>query len=186
MVPVDDVNVLVIFYSRGGETERNGVMLAEGAVQAGAKIRLRRARDVAEEAVIAADPAWKAARDRMEDEFAAPRVVDAEWADVIAFGTPAGLGRLSPELAVYLEVLERAGTLAGKIGTAFTSSYTVRMGSEGAVSGLQAALLGAGMLVMPKPEGADDFERAHWHGRAVVELARALKLGREALTRQTA
>jgi hypothetical protein len=52
---MDDVNVLVVFYSRAGLTERLAVLLAEGAIQAGAKIRLRRSRDLMPEELIAVD-----------------------------------------------------------------------------------------------------------------------------------
>src|SRR3954452_845764 len=72
-MPVDDVNVLVVFYSRGGETERLAVSIAEGAVRAGARIKLRRAPDIAPEERIAADAAWQEARDRMHQKYATPR-----------------------------------------------------------------------------------------------------------------
>src|SRR3954463_6147895 len=110
-MPVDDVNVLVVFYSRGGETERLAVCIAEGAVRAGARIKLRRARDIAPEERIAADAAWQQARDRMHQEYATPRRADAEWADAIAFGTRAAAGTTSPELDAYLEGLAERGTL---------------------------------------------------------------------------
>ena len=52
---MSDSNVLVIFYSKGGLTERLAVLLAEGAIQGGANIRLRRSRDIMSEDLIAAD-----------------------------------------------------------------------------------------------------------------------------------
>src|SRR3954469_24551293 len=99
---MDDVNVLVVFYSRTGLTERLAVLLAEGAIQAGAKIRLRRSRDLLPEELIAADEAWRSERDRMQKEFAAPRLEDVAWADVIAFGTPAAIRGVSGELGATL------------------------------------------------------------------------------------
>ncbi len=122
---MDDVNLLVIFYSRSGLTERLAVLLAEGAIQAGAKIRLRRSRDIMPEEVIASDQAWRSERDRMEKEFAAPRLEDVAWAHVIAFGTPAAPGGLSVELGATLGQISTMSrtSLAGKAATAFTSSY---------------------------------------------------------------
>jgi NAD(P)H dehydrogenase (quinone) len=181
-VPVDDVNVLVTFYSRGGQTERLAVLMAEGAVQAGARIRLRRARDVAPEDVIARDPAWQAARDRMHQEFAAPRVADAEWADVLCLGTPAGPGTLSPELGVYLEELRREVAPGDKIATAFTSTYQDGADPERALASLHAVLSSWGVTVMPAQESstpqASEFERARQQGRRVVAVARAAKAGK--------
>jgi NAD(P)H dehydrogenase (quinone) len=185
-MPVDDVNVLVTFYSRGGETERLAVLMAEGAVQAGARIRLRRARDVASEETIAQDPAWLAARNRMHQEYAAPRVADADWADLLCFGTPAGLGMpsgmLSPELGVYLDQLRREMAPGSRIATAFSSTYEPRAGAEGALASLHQALLGWGLTLVPAQASfvasLSDFERARRQGRYAVELARTLKTGR--------
>jgi len=174
-MPIDDVNVLVTFYSRGGLTERIAVWLAEGAVQAGARIRLRRARDIAAEEAIAQDPEWRANRDRMHDEFAAPTLADAEWAHVLAFGMPAGM--FSPELGAYLDRFRRS-ELAGKVGTAFVSGYLPASGRESARAALEAGLLGLGLTVMPGPRlipnAGNDWELAHAQGREAVFIARAL------------
>ena len=178
-MPVDDVNVLVTFYSRSGETERLAVLMAEGAVQAGARIRLRRARDLEDESLIAQDPAWLATRDRMHQEFAAPRPADAQWADVLCFGTPAAPAMLSPEISLVLDRFRRETTLTGKLAAAFTSSYAPRAGSATAVDALHSALLHAGLTVVP-PQASfapefDDFELARRQGRHIVHIARALK-----------
>lgn len=183
---MDDVNVLVIFYSRAGLTERLAVLLAEGAIQAGARIRLRRARDLMPEELIAADEAWRSERDRMEKEFAAPRLADVAWADAIAFGTSATVGGLSVELGAFLAqigTVSRSG-LVGKVATAFTSSYGAMSGAELAVSELQSHLLRLGFVTLPVPAEAgtsksetrlDDFELARVHGRKLTAVGRALR-----------
>ncbi|MBV8865401.1 MAG: NAD(P)H-dependent oxidoreductase [Acidobacteriaceae bacterium] len=183
---MDDVNVLVVFYSRTGLTERLAVLLAEGAIQAGAKIRLRRSRDLMPEEVIVADEAWRSERDRMEKEFAAPRLEDVAWADVIALGTPATTGGVSVELGATLAqigTLDR-GSLTRKAATAFTSSYGAISGAELALSELQSRLLRLGFVTLPVPEETDivgsetsrkDYERARVHGRKLTALGRALR-----------
>jgi NAD(P)H dehydrogenase (quinone) len=185
-LPFDDVHVLVTFYSRGGLTERIAVWLAEGALQAGAKIRLRRARDIAAEEAVVHDPEWLANRDRMHEEFAAPTLADAEWAHVLAFGTPAAAGLLSPELGAYLDRF-RKGELSGKIGTAFTSGYSER---ETALMSLQMAMLRMELTVIPaaggvaSSGGSNEWELAHAQGTQAVMIARALNQakGREGST----
>lgn len=182
---MDDVNVLVVFYSRGGLTERLAVLLAEGAIQAGARIRLRRSRDLMPEELIQKNGAWLAERDRMEKEFAAPRLDDVAWADVIAFGTPAGLNGLSAELAATLGAIETMDSsgLAGKLATAFTSSYAPRAGAELALSELQSRLLRLGIITVPTLKASDlgwlestaDYELARAHGRRITAIGRALK-----------
>jgi hypothetical protein len=190
IVPIDDVHVLITFYSRGGLTERIAVWLAEGAVQAGAKIRLRRARDTAPEETILSDPAWAANRDRMHEEYAAPTEADAAWAHVLAFGIPAfpestaspestqKIAGMSAEVAAYLERF-RSDDLQGKIGTGFTSGYLPGTKPGAALEALQAAMERAGLtLFMPDREtrasDATDWDLAHAQGHQSVAAARAM------------
>jgi NAD(P)H dehydrogenase (quinone) len=189
IVPIDDVHVLITFYSRGGLTERIAVWLAEGAVQAGAKIRLRRARDIAPEETILLNPEWAANRDRMHEEFAAPTEADAAWAHVLAFGMPASTEAtqsteltvaMSEELAAYLERF-RTGDLQGKIGTGFTSSYLPNAQNKSAQAALQAAMDRAGLTLFTlEPQKSDatatDWDLAHAQGHQVVAAARAIHL----------
>src|SRR3954465_13585260 len=106
---MDDVNLLVIFYSRSGLTERLAVLGAEGAIQEGAKIRLRRSRDLMPEEVIAADEAWRSERDRMRKEYSVYRLEDVAPADVVAFGTPAAPSSVGAELGATLSQLGTLG-----------------------------------------------------------------------------
>jgi len=77
------VNVVVVFYSRYGETEKLALAAGLGAVQARANIRLRRLKDLADAQTIGRDSHWKENLERMLLDYVAPREVDAEWADVI-------------------------------------------------------------------------------------------------------
>ena len=70
---MQDVNVVVVFYSRTGSTERLALAAAVGAVQGRALIRLRRLPDSADEADIGSDPEWKRNLVRMNKEFIALR-----------------------------------------------------------------------------------------------------------------
>jgi NAD(P)H dehydrogenase (quinone) len=174
---IDDVHVLVTFYSRGGLTERIAVWLAEGAVQAGAKIRLRRARDIEPDATILKDAGWSANRDRMHEEYAAPTEADAAWADVLALGIPASTGSMSVELAAYLQRLG-AGALSGKIGTGFTSGYGFDPQSMSALAALNTAMEAMGLAVLAraadvKVPSATDWELAHAQGHQIVAAASA-------------
>ena len=80
MIPV---NVVVVFYSRYGETEKLALAAGVGAVQARASIRLRRLQDLANAQAIERDPRWQESLERMTQDYIAPREIDAEWADVI-------------------------------------------------------------------------------------------------------
>jgi NAD(P)H-dependent FMN reductase len=136
------------------------------------------------EEVIAADEAWRSERDRMHKEYAAPRLEDVAWADVVAFGTPAATGSVGAELSATLSQIATLGkSLAGKAATAFTSSYGALAGAELALSELQSRLLRLGFVTLPVPEEAgiarsdaslQDYELARMHGRKLTALGRAL------------
>jgi multimeric flavodoxin WrbA len=104
---MQDVNVVVTFYSHHGATEKLALAAAVGAVEGRANIRLRRLPDI--EVVAAAE------RDRMNMDYVAPREADAVWADAIIVGVPS---RISPaEWQGYidsLEALRSQGKLKGK------------------------------------------------------------------------
>jgi hypothetical protein len=80
---MSDVNVLVVFYSRYGKTEKVATAAGVGAIQAQANIRLRRLQDLTDPARIEQDAEWKATLDRMKVDYIAPREADTQWADVV-------------------------------------------------------------------------------------------------------
>jgi hypothetical protein len=170
---MQDVNVLVVFYSRYGSTERLALAAAVGAVQGRANIRLRRLEDSGEASVD-----WQEQRDRMNKEYVAPRDRDAEWADAILFGLPGNAEALTPEVERYFQSLG-AGSgqrkLAGKIAAPFVAAAWV--------PAVCAALSGSGFEVMAAeaPLEADVLTAARMQGRRIAEAART----RRANSRQT-
>jgi multimeric flavodoxin WrbA len=75
------VNVLVIFYSCCGRTEKLALAAAVGAVQARANIRMRRLADSGEQI-----PECKEALARMRKEYVPPAQTDVVWADAVIIG----------------------------------------------------------------------------------------------------
>jgi NAD(P)H dehydrogenase (quinone) len=75
------VNVLVIFSSLCGNTERLALAAAVGAVQARANIRMRRLPDSGENV-----PACKDDLARMRKEYVPPTAADTQWADAVIIG----------------------------------------------------------------------------------------------------
>ena len=61
------INVAVIYYSATGNVHALAVALAEGARQAGAQVRLRRAPELAPDRAIDSNPAWRAHADATKD-----------------------------------------------------------------------------------------------------------------------
>ena len=102
-VSLAPVNVMVVFYSRYGDTERLALAAGLGAVEARASIRLRRLKDLANAGTIERDPRWTGNLERMLADYIPPREIDGEWADVILVASSPG----SPaEMEQYLKELQ--------------------------------------------------------------------------------
>ena len=167
---MQDVNVVVVFYSRTGSTERLALAAAVGAVQGRANIRLRRLADPEGEAVDETVPGWKENRERMNTEYVAPREADAAWAEAIVVGMPAAADSLSAQFEQYfnsLAALRDQGKFEGKIGASF---------SEGVGTGpLYAAMCRAGLITVPVMRDSDAVAAARLQGRRVANMIRALR-----------
>jgi multimeric flavodoxin WrbA len=98
--------VLVIFYSRSGNTEKLALAAAVGAVQERALIRLRRLPDANPENVIEQFPEYKVALIRMHKEYIAPAEADLLAADAIIFAMPRDL-KTSEDWKSHLDLLAR-------------------------------------------------------------------------------
>jgi multimeric flavodoxin WrbA len=151
-----NANVLVVFWSRWGETERLALAAAEGAVQGRANIRLRWLREEAPAEQVHSDPAWEQNRARMEKEYIAPRAVDVEWATGVVLATP---GRGGSEDAQW-DAFFALGSFQGKHGAT--------------PGGLAERLTKAGVaLVDHASGGAAGVDLARLLGRRVAESARS-------------
>ena len=165
---MSDVNVLVVFYSRFGETERLALAAGLGAIQSRANIRLRRVADHAEPATIDANPAWRNNVDRMNRDYVAPRPADPLWADVIILSTP---GESLIEIEAYCGVLSSGESLTGKIAAPIISNR-----DTSALAPIYGAAACAGLIVAPSPKHSGDaLTDARVFGQRVTQMARALK-----------
>jgi len=99
--------VVVVFWSRLGSTERLALAAAVGAVQQRATIRLRWLPEPAEEAAIASVPGWRENRERMLQEYIAPREIDIEGANSMVLLTPSHVGPDAPEWRAFFELVRR-------------------------------------------------------------------------------
>ncbi|MGQ9456037.1 MAG: flavodoxin family protein [Armatimonadota bacterium] len=119
------INVLIVFYSRYGNTKALADALAEGAREAGAEVRVRRANDLASEEVIAKNERWQTAQRQMRASYAEPTEDDVLWADAIILGCPTRFGAPCAELKLFIDrlgILWFQGKLADKVGSAFSTT----------------------------------------------------------------
>lgn len=145
-----EINVLIAFYSRYGNTRALAEGIAEGAREIeGVNVRMRRALDLAPEEIIAADARWLAARDEMEQLYPEPTNDDLEWADVIFIGTPTRYGNPSAEIKLVIDrtgPLWMAGKLVDKVCSVFTSTSTLHGGNESTILALLNPMMHLGMI----------------------------------------
>jgi NAD(P)H dehydrogenase (quinone) len=143
-------NVMVVFYSRRGQTEKLALAAGVGAIQARANIRLRRLADLASPEAIAGDPEWRENLERMKKDYIAPREIDAQWANVVILAAPKDC---SAEMERYLE-----------------SAGSILQGKRAAVlGGFADAAARAGLTVVAGEHGSEDGDRALAYGRRAAE-----------------
>ncbi|MBB3014020.1 NAD(P)H dehydrogenase (quinone) [Cupriavidus alkaliphilus] len=194
--------VLIVFYSRNSSTELLAKAVAEGALEAGAELRIRRVREFVGPDVMRQAPGWLENATEMNAKYEAPTEADAEWADAIVFGTPTRFGTISAELKSYIDGLGGlwfAGKLNGKVGSVFGTTSSRHGGNEATLLAAYTPMAHLGLIIVPlgyadaamfkagtpygathvshrdtvKPDG-DHLDVARYQGRRVTTVARAL------------
>ncbi len=140
--------ILVLYYSAFGHIEAMARALAEGATAAGAQVDVKRVPETVPEEV--------ARRSHYKLDQAAPvaTVAELEGYDAIVVGTGTRYGRMSSQMAAFLDQtggLWQRGALEGKVGAAFTSTATQHGGQETTLFSIITNLLHFGMVVVGLP-----------------------------------
>ncbi|MDV3222066.1 NAD(P)H:quinone oxidoreductase [Intrasporangium sp.] len=200
-----DVNVAIVYYSQTGIVHALAEAAGEGAMKAGAEVRLRRVRELAPEAAIDSKPEWRQHLDAVAD-IPLATLDDLVWADAVLLGTPTRYGNIASQLQQFIDTtgpVWQQGQLSGKVYGAFTASLTVHGGQESTLLVLNHIFTHWGGVIVPpgytdpiqfqvgnpygasaaSGEGAPDglhLEAARYQAQRITEVARHLKLGRAA------
>ena len=140
--------VLVLYYSAYGHIEKMAEAVAEGARAAGAAVDVKRVPETVPEALA------KAAHIKLNQSAPIARIEDLAEYDAIIIGTPTRFGRISSQMASFLDQaggLWMRGALNGKVGAAFTSTGTQHGGQEATLFSIIANLLHFGMVIVGLP-----------------------------------
>jgi NAD(P)H dehydrogenase (quinone) len=140
--------VLVLYYSSYGHVETMAHAEAEGARSAGATVDVKRVPETAPIEVA------KAAHFKLNQTAPVATIDDLAKYDAIIVGTPTRFGRISSQMASFLDQaggLWMSGALNGKVGGAFTSTATQHGGQEATLFSIIANLLHFGMTVVGLP-----------------------------------
>jgi NAD(P)H dehydrogenase (quinone) len=121
--------VLVVYYSRSGNTEAMARLFAEGVESEGVEVECKKVADTTVDDLLAVDG--------------------------IAIGSPTYYGTMAAEIKKLLDDSVRYhGKLDGKVGAAFSSSGAMGGGNETTVIDILKALMIHGMIVQGDPRGS--------------------------------
>lgn len=140
--------VLVLYYSSYGHIETMANAIAEGARAAGAAVDVKRVPETAPAEVA------KAAHFKLDQAAPVATVQDLANYDAIILGSPTRFGRVSSQMAAFLDQaggLWAKGVLNGKVGAAFTSTASQHGGQETTLFSLITNLLHFGMVIVGLP-----------------------------------
>jgi len=121
-------SVLIMYYTRTGNTEKMARLIEEGAKEAGVTTSVKPVSDVT--------------------------IDDLEAADGIVMGSPTYYGLPAAELIKLIDdSVKKHGRLEGKVGAAFSSSANIGGGNETVILAIIQAMLVHGMVVQGIPKG---------------------------------
>lgn len=137
--------ILVLYYSAYGHIEKMAEAFAEGARQAGASVDIKRVPETVPEQTA------KAAHFKLDQAAPIASIEDLPKYDGIVIGTGTRFGRMSSQMAAFLDQaggLWARGALHGKVGGAFTSTATQHGGQETTLFSIITNMLHFGMVVV--------------------------------------
>jgi NAD(P)H dehydrogenase (quinone) len=140
--------ILVLYYSSYGHIEAMAEAVASGARETGAIVDIKRVPEL-----VSAEIA-KASYFKMDQRAPVAAIGDLESYDAIIVGTGTRFGRMSSQMASFLDQaggLWAKGALHGKVGGAFTSTATQHGGQETTLFSIITNLLHFGMIVVGLP-----------------------------------
>ena len=140
--------VLVLYYSSYGHVETMAQAAAEGARSGGATVVIKRVPETAPLDVA------KSMHYKLDQAAPVARIEELADYDAIIIGTPTRFGRISSQMATFLDQaggLWLRGALNGKVGSAFTSTATQHGGQETTLFSVITNLLHLGLIIVGLP-----------------------------------
>jgi NAD(P)H dehydrogenase (quinone) len=137
--------VLVLYYSAYGHIETMAEAVAEGARAAGATVDIKRVPELVPEEIA------RASYYKLDQKAPVAKIEDLANYDAIVVGTGTRFGRMSSQMANFLDQaggLWMRGALNGKVGGAFASSATQHGGQEATLFSIITNLLHFGLVIV--------------------------------------
>ena len=157
-----NVNLLIVYYSSTGANYQMARWAEEGSKETGANVRLRKVKELAPQAAIDANPAWK-------ENFEATKNIkeatpdDLEWADAIIFSSPTRYGNMPSQMQQFFDLtgpLWAAGKLANKVVSAMSSAMNPHGGQESTILTIYKSMHHWGAIVAAPGYTAQEIFKA--------------------------
>jgi len=148
---MDKVKLAIIYYSATGINYQLAKMAEEGAIEAGAEVRIRKVPELIPEEVINNNPAMKANAEATKDVPIATGD-DLVWADAIIFSVPTRFGNVASQMKNFIDMqggLWAEGKLMNKVVSAMSSAQNPHGGQEATVKSLYTSLMHWGAIIVP-------------------------------------
>ncbi len=149
---MSNVKLSIIYYSSTGTNYQVALEAKKAAEEAGAEVRLRKVAELAPDAAIDSNPAWREHINATKDVQTATND-DLDWADAVIFGTPTRFGNVAAQLKQFMDGtggLWFEGKLANKVYSAFTSAQNPHGGQESTLLALYNSIYHwGGIIVTP-------------------------------------
>jgi len=146
------MKLAIIYYSSTGTNYHLALEAKAAAEEAGAEVRVLKVAELAPDAAIDSNPAWRA---HINETANVPTVSldDLEWADAVLFGTPTRFGNVAAQLKQFIDStggLWFQGKLANKVYSAYTSAQNPNGGQESTLLALYNTIYHwGGIIVTP-------------------------------------
>lgn len=142
--------IAVIYYSATGTNYQMALEAEKAAVAAGAEVRVRRVRELAPQAAIESQAAWKA-HVAESQHIPVAEIDDLDWADGYIFSVPTRYGNMAAQMKQFIDAtgpLWGQGKLANKTVTAMSSAGNPHGGQEATILSLYTTMYHWGAIVV--------------------------------------
>ena len=162
------VKILILFYSRYGNTVKMAEEIAYGAKElSNVSVALRRIADDVPTEVISQNPQWSRVVEDMNNRYPTSSVDDLvkelPHYDAIIFGSPTRFGNMAAPLKALWDRTSKLwmdGALIGKLGAVFTGAASVHGGQETTAISMMFPMLHHGMIIVGVPYSVPELTQS--------------------------
>lgn len=147
---MSEVKLAIIYYSSTGTNYKLAKMAEEGAKETGVEVKVLKVQELAPEAAIESNPAWKKHVEETKDVPTAT-VEDLAWADAIIFSVPTRFGNIPSQMKQFIDTtggLWAQGKLTNKVVSAMASAGNAHGGQEQTITNLYTSMMHWGAIIV--------------------------------------